>query len=175
MCPHMLCHGDYAPGLTSWRAIPCSLPSPAWLPSLWSSQVPCAHTARPPGPSVWLWCISHTVSQGRGPCQAKATLNRKFLVVGCGVSWPGSTAAELGMIVCDRSTRGQLGTIKCAGQIYDDVISRARLFWVLPPAMCQKLLQRKPHYIKAVYTVYTSVRIYRALAGCRIYAPPPLR
>ena len=107
-----------------------------------------AYPAYPLGLAVWLWCISHTVSQGTDPCQAKATLNRKFLVVGCGVSWPGSTAAELGMIVCDRSTRGQLGTIKCAGQIYDDVISRARLFWVLPPVGIPIFLQQKPHCLK---------------------------
>ena len=38
-----------------------------------------AYPAYPLGLAVWLWCISHTVSQGGDPCQAKATLKRGFL------------------------------------------------------------------------------------------------
>jgi hypothetical protein len=54
-------------------------------------------TRGPLGLSVWLWCISHTVSHPTDPCQAKATLNRKFLVARWSIVARELDAAELGM------------------------------------------------------------------------------
>jgi hypothetical protein len=55
------------------------------------------HLRTPLGVSVWLWCISHTVSHPTDPCQAKATLNREFLVARCRMVARELDAAELGM------------------------------------------------------------------------------